>query len=616
MTIFISDSINDTFSDITEDDDHLLDSEEYNEEFKLLPNAKCLFDDFESEYASVVWKHMKEVHNFTCSKYIFRDDEYDRVILINYLRKCQNDNLNIEELCNKINERSEFWDDERFWKLTLENDRLILEGDYEEDYEEEDDDNCISMNSNEKYRDICIYSEMTTEEENKILKKKIKSLSNMIVELQKVIKNSDSLEKKSEEKNFEPYLSQSNISPAIPNIEKKYISLLEFENRLFDLPLETTKESTEQFIHEDESYFNSYSHLDIHREMILDEVRTDSYFNFIINPINSEFYFKDKIILDIGTGTGILSMFAAKSGAKCIVAIDAAKNTLEKAKIIAQKNGLCDKINFICGKLENLDLYINGNEVVDVLKGSEPPDKYQKFKCDVIISEWMGYCLLYESMLYTILNARDKYLNSSMGYIFPSSVCLQICPADYHKIIDECIVPWNNKLYDLDLKELAPSLQSLTGSPIVEVVPVELLRCNKMTNLSKIDIQTITVNELLSLRQPFKISIVPKETKFATSLVISFKTEFNVENADKNQIFPLLMETSPFNKPTHWKQTVLHLRGPNNILLKAVDVLTGYLTITPNITNKRHIDILIELYNTKTVEGNHYSIISNYYSLN
>ncbi|OII77442.1 hypothetical protein cand_009330 [Cryptosporidium andersoni] len=613
MTIFVSDSISDISSDITEDDDYLLDGEEYNDEFKLLPNAKCLFDDFESEYTSVVWKHMKEVHNFTCSKYIFRDDEYDRVILINYLRKCQNDNLDIEEVCNKINEKSEFWDDERFWKLTLENDRLILEEDCEEDYG--DDDNCMPINSNEKYRNICIYSEMTTEEENKVLKKKIKSLSNIIVDLQKVIKNSDSLRKKFEEKNFESYSSQYSISSTIPNIEEKHISLLEFEDRLLDFPLETNKESTEKFIYEDESYFNSYSHLDIHREMILDEVRTNSYFNFITNPINSKLYFKDKIILDIGTGTGILSIFATKSGAKCIVAIDAAKNILEKAKVIAQKNGLCNKINFICGKLENLDLYINGNEVIGVRKESKPPDKYQKFKCDVIISEWMGYCLLYESMLYTILNARDKYLNS-MGYIFPSSVYLQICPADYHKMIDECIVPWNNKLYDLDLKELTPSLQSLTGSPIVEIVPVELLRCNEMTNLTKIDIKTITVNELLSLRQPFEINIVPKETEFATSLVISFKTEFNVENGNKNQIFPLTMETSPFNKPTHWKQTVLHLRGPNNTLLKAVDILTGYLTITPNIANKRHIDILIELYNTKTVDGNHYPIITNHYSLN
>ena len=31
---------------------------------------------------------------------------------------------------------------------------------------------------------------------------------------------------------------------------------------------------------------------------------------------------------------------------------------------------------------------------------------------DIIISEWMGYCLLFESMLNTIIFARDKWLVS------------------------------------------------------------------------------------------------------------------------------------------------------------------------------------------------------------
>ncbi len=31
-------------------------------------------------------------------------------------------------------------------------------------------------------------------------------------------------------------------------------------------------------------------------------------------------------------------------------------------------------------------------------------------KVDIIISEWMGYFLLYESMLDSVLFARDKYL--------------------------------------------------------------------------------------------------------------------------------------------------------------------------------------------------------------
>ena len=37
-------------------------------------------------------------------------------------------------------------------------------------------------------------------------------------------------------------------------------------------------------------------------------------------------------------------------------------------------------------------------------------------KVDIIISEWMGYCLLYEAMLDTVLHARDKWLKPE-GFI-------------------------------------------------------------------------------------------------------------------------------------------------------------------------------------------------------
>ncbi|GFH18430.1 methyltransf_25 domain-containing protein, partial [Haematococcus lacustris] len=56
-------------------------------------------------------------------------------------------------------------------------------------------------------------------------------------------------------------------------------------------------------------YFDSYSHFGIHEEMLKDHVRTRSYMNAIMN---NSFQFKGKVVLDIGCGTGILSLFAAK----------------------------------------------------------------------------------------------------------------------------------------------------------------------------------------------------------------------------------------------------------------------------------------------------------------
>merc|ERR1719516_372828 len=53
--------------------------------------------------------------------------------------------------------------------------------------------------------------------------------------------------------------------------------------------------------------------------MLKDSVRTDSYKNAIYH---NKHLFKNKVVLDVGCGTGILSMFAAKAGAKMVVGID------------------------------------------------------------------------------------------------------------------------------------------------------------------------------------------------------------------------------------------------------------------------------------------------------
>lgn len=51
--------------------------------------------------------------------------------------------------------------------------------------------------------------------------------------------------------------------------------------------------------------------------------------------VNNRELFQDKIVLDVGCGTGILSMFAVNAGAKHVIAVDMS-NIIDKAVQIAK----------------------------------------------------------------------------------------------------------------------------------------------------------------------------------------------------------------------------------------------------------------------------------------
>lgn len=78
---------------------------------------------------------------------------------------------------------------------------------------------------------------------------------------------------------------------------------------------------------------------------------------------------------------------------------------IQKARQIVAANGMADKITLLQGKMEEVVLPFP--------------------KVDIIISEWMGYFLLYESMLDTVLYARDNYLVPD-GKIFPDKATLYL----------------------------------------------------------------------------------------------------------------------------------------------------------------------------------------------
>ena len=132
----------------------------------------------------------------------------------------------------------------------------------------------------------------------------------------------------------------------------------------------------------DDDYFGSYSFFDIHRTMLDDVPRTAAYRTALErNPSLT----RDAAVVDIGCGTGILSMFAARGGAKRGVGVDGAADIAAVARANVAHNGVSDVVSVVQGKVEEL------------LAEDGVPGGAGSF--DVLVSEWMGYALLYESML-------------------------------------------------------------------------------------------------------------------------------------------------------------------------------------------------------------------------
>jgi len=143
-------------------------------------------------------------------------------------------------------------------------------------------------------------------------------------------------------------------------------------------------------------FIPKYDSLRIHEMMLSDGVRTAAYQSAI--EANAR---PGDVVLDVGTGSGILALFAARAGARKVYAIEPT-GIIELAKRIAQRNGLASRIEFIQARVEEVDL----------------PEK-----ADCIVSEWLGVFALQENMLPSIASARDRLLKPG-GKILPETVRL------------------------------------------------------------------------------------------------------------------------------------------------------------------------------------------------
>lgn len=163
-----------------------------------------------------------------------------------------------------------------------------------------------------------------------------------------------------------------------------------------------------------------------HIPMINDLERNNAYSKAIKQAVK-----RNENILEIGTGSGLLSMIAIDAGAKTVVTCEMNKSIAEVAEKIICKNGYENQIKVISKKSTDLDL------VRDVNK-----------KADVLISEIFSSELVGEGIQHSINDAKKRLLKEN-GTIIPESGSIKIALLESTpKIHQECFVDSFDK-YDL-----------------------------------------------------------------------------------------------------------------------------------------------------------------------
>ena len=144
-----------------------------------------------------------------------------------------------------------------------------------------------------------------------------------------------------------------------------------------------------------ETYFYYYAMLPHQQNMLMDCVRTGCYYEAIaMNAAD----FRGKVVVDVGAGSGILSLFAAQAGARIVYAVEASGMAAFAQQLAAANPALGSRIVVVRGVVEEVTL----------------PER-----ADILISEPMGTALVNERMLESFLIARDRLLKPG-GQMFPT----------------------------------------------------------------------------------------------------------------------------------------------------------------------------------------------------
>ncbi|RHZ68644.1 hypothetical protein Glove_294g141 [Diversispora epigaea] len=523
--------------------------DDWEEDEENQQNFKCLFcKQLFSTSSNDLFLHCIEYHGFDFQKIRLdlKLDFYQSIRLINYIRKQVLENSELENVTSySISEISSVINNDEYLKPVLEEDSLLYAFDNDEigedDFNEKINLDRIEDQNQEMLEDI----NPTTPLEHELFKKlriTEEKLFNTQVQLKKVETQSDEYRNMVKESLFDIYSDSKSEKSVIPN----------------NISGEMTN-----------YYFDSYAKTNIHEEMLKDRVRTGSYRDFIYE---NKDLFKGKTVLDVGCGTCILSMFAAKAGASQVFSVDKS-DIIHRAKEIVKENQLENVITLINSKVEDIDLPVP--------------------KVDIIISEWMGYFLLFEGMLGSLIVARDRWLAQD-GLLAPSHCHLFLAAIEDDDLINDKFNFWND-VYGFKMTAMKNPVRQ---NVIVDYVKPHAIITNVIT-IKEVPLYTIDKFGL-DFTSPFTFKVIRDGTihgfmgYFDTWFTRNRNIDINNNNEKKGKKDEgiIYFTTGPDGTETHWGQTIFILE--HGISVECGTIITGSFDCHKNKENPRDLDLKIK----------------------
>ncbi|XP_044264313.1 protein arginine N-methyltransferase 6 [Tribolium madens] len=313
-------------------------------------------------------------------------------------------------------------------------------------------------------------------------------------------------------------------------------------------------------------YFESYQDLAIHQLMLGDAPRNGAYKRAIFDNVAQ---IKGRTVLDVGAGTGILSVFCAQAGAARVYAVEAS-NVSKIAREVIKENGFDKVVEVINSRIEDTIL----------------PEKV-----DIIVSEWMGFYLLHEGMLDSVIFARDKFLKPG-GLIFPESATIYSAPCRVPSMYDF----WSD-VDGVSMKSFSEKLRSEASHKpsTVSVAPEDILADSEV--VLWIDLREVTLEEISGCKVQH-VAVATKPGKYQgiclwfTCTFPSFATE------------PVTLSTSPEDPETHWKQTTIVL--PTEIEVEEKSPIAYELSLARTTENPRRYNIELGMLDPAEVDHPEY----------